>query len=131
MGCGKPSLSFSLAVALGAAKLWAVAIQVFPFLLARNCRMVPSKAPNPANPSKRVKLARGAAKLWAVASQVFPFLLARSCLMVPSNTLGLPGRSGLAGPALGAAKLWSVASQVFPLVPSNPSKFSKLAKLRW
>ena len=41
--------------------------------------MVPSKAPNPANPSKRVKLARGAAKLWAVASQVFPFLLARGC----------------------------------------------------
>ena len=55
MGCGRPSLSFSTSPktagcslqtkpALGAAKLWAVAGQVFPFLPARNCRMLQSGA---------------------------------------------------------------------------------------
>ena len=32
--------------------IWAVAGHVFPFLLARNCRMLPSKASNPPKPSK-------------------------------------------------------------------------------
>ena len=69
-GCGKPSLSFPSNAsnlpnppkrskrakpALGAAKLAAVASQVFLFLLARNFRMLPSNAlnrPNPPKPSK-------------------------------------------------------------------------------
>ena len=75
MGCGRPSLSLSTGPklpdapfkpskrsetskpalgaatkpakpALGAAKLWALAGHVFPFLPARNCRMLPSNPPN-------------------------------------------------------------------------------------
>ena len=50
--------------------------QIFLFLLARNCRMLPSNAPNCApNSSKCAKPALGAAKLRALASQVVPFLL--------------------------------------------------------
>ena len=48
-GSGKLSGPFS------AAKLGAVASQVFLFLLARNCRMLPSNASNPPNLSKRAK----------------------------------------------------------------------------
>ena len=47
--------------------IWAVAGHVCPFLLALNCQMLPSNAPNPPKPSKP---ALGAAKLWAVAGQV-------------------------------------------------------------
>ena len=43
--------------ALGAAKLWALAGQVFPFLPARNCRMLPSNPPNaPKLPNRLLEL---------------------------------------------------------------------------
>ena len=42
-------------------KLWAVAGHVFPFLLARNCRMLPSNPSNASNPPKPSKPALGAA----------------------------------------------------------------------
>ena len=86
MGCGRPRLSFSTGPklpdapvkpskrsetskpapgaatkpakpALGAAKLWALAGQVFPFLPARNCRMLPSNPPNaPKLPNRLLEL---------------------------------------------------------------------------
>ena len=155
--CGKPGLSFRLlellkrALASQVATLGAVASQVFLFLLARNCQMLPSHASNPPNPSKRAKPALGAAKLEAVASQVFLFLLARHCRMLPSNASNppkAPSPSKRAKPALGAAKLGAVASQVFqfllarncrmlpsnasnPPNPPNPSKRTKPAQVVW
>ena len=104
-GCGKPSLSFSTGPKLpdapskrfkpfkpfkpfdakpkwflffcqtAAAKLAAVASQVFLFQLARNCRMLHPHPANPSNPSKHATPALGAAKFEAVASQVVPFLV--------------------------------------------------------
>ena len=68
-----PSSSFS------GEKLAAVASQVFLFLLARNCRMLPPNASNPSNPSNPSKCAKpalGAAKL---ISQVVPFLVPNCC----------------------------------------------------
>ena len=111
----------------------AVARQGFLFLLARNCRMLPSKASKASNPSKaskRAKPALGAAKRRtlnrakpalrgkrrgpflvpnpaAVARQGFLFLLARNCRMLPSKAskASNPSKaSKCAKPALGAAK---------------------------
>ena len=82
--------------------------QVFPFLLARNCRTLPSNAPNPPKlptrllevprnlPNRVLELPnyglweafplasfRSCQTIWAVISQVFSFLLARNCRMRP------------------------------------------------
>ena len=130
--CGKPSLSVSIGPKLPDAPFkcsqisrpfetcqtgsWrcqtrgrgAVASQVFLFLLARNCRILPSTLQTPPNPSKpldRAQPALGAAKLGAVASQVFLFLLARNCRMLLSNAPKFPDPSKRAKPALGGAKL--------------------------
>ena len=95
-----------------------MARQVFPFLLARNCRMLPS---NPSNPPKHARPALGAAscgtpslsfstspklpdapfkpfkpfqtgawscQLWQAKS--FLFLLPCNCRMLPSNPRNLP-----------------------------------------
>ena len=103
--------------ALGAAKL-----PHLSFLLARQCRMLPSNRPNLPTPAAP---ALGAATLWpetagcslqtlqtlrnlpnrllelpAVAGQAFPFLLAQNCRMLPSNPSNPPKP---ARPALGAA----------------------------
>ena len=103
----------------------AVAGQVFPLLLARNCRMLPSNAPNPP------KLPTRLLELPAVAGQVLPFLLARNCRMVPFQTLqtlrNLPNR---------LLELPAVAGQVLPfllarncrMLPSNTSNRPKPCK---
>ena len=58
----------------------AVASQIFPFLLARSCRMVPSNAPNPPNPSKLPKPALGAATPALGAGKLYGLWQAKSFL---------------------------------------------------
>ena len=122
-------------------ELPAVAGQVLPFLLARNCRMVPFQTLQTLR-----NLPNRLLELPAVAGQVLPFLLARNCRMLPSNTSNRPkpckpafgAATKPAKPALGAAKLWAVAGHVCPfllarncqMLPSNapnPPKPSKPA----
>ena len=165
--CGRPSLSFSIGPKLpdapfkpfkpsetcetGSWKLPAVPRQVFPFLLARNCRMLPSNPSNPSN--RRLELPAVAGQVFplhwpetagcslqtlqtlrnlrnrrlelpAVARQVFPFLLARNCRMLPSKPSNPPKP---ARPALGAASCAtpSLSFSTGPKLPDAPFKPSE------
>ena len=106
MGCGRPSLVFSTGPklpdapfkpskrsetskpALGAAKLWAVAGQVLPFLPARNCNILPSNPPNaPKLPNRLLELPRNLLNRLLELPN-YGLWQAKSCLFYRPETAG-------------------------------------------
>ena len=115
--------------ALGAAKLWAVASRVFPFVLARNCRMLPSNLPNL---SKLAEPALAAAKVWAVASQFLfysPETTGRSLQTLQTLQTSETCQTGSwSCQTMGCGKQSLSTGLKLPDAPFKPSKRSKTSE---